>query len=103
MDQLIIYQNKGTTNGVVLLVPALDCGLTIQQIAAKDVPSGVPYIIINRTDLPTGSDAMFIEAWEADFSTPTGVGANHGIGSYYAVTGYNSDGTPILRQESVIQ
>jgi len=87
----------------VLLIPVPDCGLTIEQIAAKDVPSGIPYAVINKSDLPTGDDAMFIEAWEADFSTPTGVGADHGIGSYYAVIGYNPDGTPILRQEQVIQ
>jgi len=40
MNSRIIYQtDKG---GVAIIVPA-DCGLTIEEIAAKDVPAGKPY------------------------------------------------------------
>ena len=51
-----------------------ECGLTVETIAKKDVPPGVPYLIINESDLP--ADPAFLEAWEADFSSPHG----HGIG-----------------------
>ena len=36
MDQRIIYQND--EGGVAVIIPA-DCGLTIEQIADKDVPT----------------------------------------------------------------
>ena len=56
-------------------MPAADCGLTIEEIARKDVPAGVPYKIVNRTDLP--EDFEFFNAWEADFSSPDGFGIGH--------------------------
>jgi len=49
-----------------------ECGLTIEQIAAKDVPYGVPYLILEDGDLP--SDWSFSAAWEADFSSHHGIG-----------------------------
>jgi hypothetical protein len=60
MSQAIIYPNDN--GGVALVIPAPDCGLTIEQIAAKDVPAGKPYKIVNYSDLPT--DHTFFEAWE---------------------------------------
>ena len=38
--------------GVAVIVPC-DCGLTVEEIAAKDVPAGKEYKIINASDLPT--------------------------------------------------
>lgn len=38
--------------GVVVLIPALDCGLTVEQIAAKDVPAGVPFRIVEASVIP---------------------------------------------------
>ena len=59
MNSRIIYQtNEG---GVAIIVPA-DCGLTIEQIAAKDVPAGKPYQIVDVADIPT--DRTFRNAWE---------------------------------------
>jgi len=58
MDKRIIYP---TDNGVAIIVPA-DCGLTIEQIAAKDVPAGKPYKIVDVADIPT--DRTFRNAWE---------------------------------------
>ena len=58
MNQRIIYP---TDNGVAIIVPA-DCGLTIEEIAAKDVPAGKPYKIVNVSDIPT--DRTFRNAWE---------------------------------------
>ena len=64
MNNRIIYQNFD--GGVAVIIPA-DCGLTIEQIAAKDVPSGTPYLIIDASLIPT--DRSQREAWTADFST----------------------------------
>ena len=44
------------------MYPALDCGLSIEQIADKDVPAGAPYKIIDASDIPT--DCTFRNAWE---------------------------------------
>jgi hypothetical protein len=59
MNQLIIYPNN--EGGVSIIVP-VDNNLTIQEIAAKDVPQGKPYKIVNVTDIPT--DRTFRNAWE---------------------------------------
>jgi hypothetical protein len=60
MSQFIIYPNDD--GGVAVIIPAPDCGLTIQEIAAKDVPNGKPFKIIDRSDLP--EDQTFRNAWE---------------------------------------
>ena len=60
MNQRIIYPND--EGGVSILIPAPECGLTIEQIAAKDVPQGKPYKIVDVTDIPT--DRTFRNAWE---------------------------------------
>lgn len=59
MNQRIIFQND--EGGVSVIVPA-DCGLTIEEIAAKDVPAGKPYKIVDVSDIP--SDRTFRNAWE---------------------------------------
>jgi hypothetical protein len=48
--------------GVAIIIPAPDCGLTIEQIAAKDVPTGVPFKIVEADSIP--SDRTFRNAWE---------------------------------------
>jgi hypothetical protein len=48
--------------GVAIIVPAEDCGLTIEEIAAKDVPFGKPYKIVDVNDIP--QDRTFRNAWE---------------------------------------
>jgi hypothetical protein len=60
MTQLIIYPNDN--GGVCILTPAPECGLTIEEIAAKDVPAGKPYKIVDVADIPT--DRTFRNAWE---------------------------------------
>jgi len=60
MTQLIIYPTDD--GGVVILTPAPECGLTIEEIAAKDVPAGKPYKIVDGIDIPT--DRTFRNAWE---------------------------------------
>lgn len=56
----IIYPTP--EGGVAIIIPAPDCGLTIEQIAAKDVPAGVAFRIIDAADIPT--DRTFRNAWE---------------------------------------
>lgn len=70
MTQRIIYPNG--SGGIAVIIPASECGLTIEQIAMKDVPTGTPYKIIDAEDIP--SDRTFRSAWEADFTTYNGVG-----------------------------
>ncbi len=60
MNQRIIYPNDD--GGVSVIVPAAECGLTIEEIAAKDVPAGKPYKIVDASDIPT--DRTFRNAWE---------------------------------------
>ena len=58
MNQRIIYPTD--EGGVAVIVPA-ECGLTIEEIAAKDVPQGKPFQIIDAADQP--SDRLFRNAW----------------------------------------
>jgi hypothetical protein len=55
----IIYPND--QGGVSIIIPAPECKLTIEEIAAKDVPAGKPYQIVNVEDIP--SDRTFRDAW----------------------------------------
>ena len=56
----IIYPTP--EGGVAIIIPAPDCGLTVEEIAAKDVPAGVPFRIVEATDIP--DDRTFRNAWE---------------------------------------
>ena len=70
-NKRIIYQNDN--GGVAVLIPA-DCGLTIEQIAAKDVPTGKAYKIVDAADIPT--DREWRDSWTVDEADLTdGVGA----------------------------
>jgi hypothetical protein len=60
MKLRIIYPTDD--GGVAIIVPAAECGLTIEQIAAKDVPAGKAYKIVDVADIPT--DRTFRNAWE---------------------------------------
>jgi hypothetical protein len=71
MNQRIIYQNE--SGGVAIIIPC-DCGLTIQEIAAKDVPTGSPYKIVDASEIPT--DRQWRNEWTVDEADLTdGVGA----------------------------
>lgn len=59
MNQRIIYPTD--EGGIAIVIPA-DCGLTIDEIAAKDVPSGKPFKIVDTSEIPT--DRTFRAAWE---------------------------------------
>ena len=59
MNQRIIYPLDN--GGVAVVIPAPECGLTIEEIAAKDIPAGKPYKIVDVTDIP--EDRTFRGAW----------------------------------------
>jgi hypothetical protein len=59
MNSRIIY--PADDGGVAVIIPAAECGLTIEQIAAKDVPAGKTYQIVDVADIPT--DRTFRGAW----------------------------------------
>lgn len=60
MNSRIIYPNDD--GGVSIIVPAAECGLSIEEIAEKDVPAGKPFKIVDVADIPT--DRTFRNAWE---------------------------------------
>ena len=60
MTKRIIYPND--EGGVSIIVPVPDCGLTIEEIAAKDVPEGKPFKIVDVSEIP--EDRTFRAAWE---------------------------------------
>ena len=67
----IIYQ---TTDGIAVITPAPNCSLTDAQTAAKDVPTGSAYKIVEDSYVP--SDRLFRNAWQIDEALLTdGVGA----------------------------
>ena len=58
-DKRIVYIQD---NGIVaIVIPSDDCGLTVEEIQAKDVPDEKTSYIINTTDVP--SDRSFRNAW----------------------------------------
>jgi hypothetical protein len=57
MKRIIYPTDDG---GVAVIVPA-DCGLSIEEIAAKDVPAGKPFEIVDVSEVP--SDRTFRGAW----------------------------------------
>ena len=59
MNERIIYETE--EGGVAVIIPAPECDLTIEEIAAKDVPEGVSYHIVDVSEVP--SDRTFRGAW----------------------------------------
>jgi hypothetical protein len=72
----IIYQNE--SGGISVIIPTGE--LSIEGVAQKDVPAGVPYLLADVADIP--EDRTFRGAWEADFSNPDGYGI--GADAYFA-------------------
>ena len=70
----IIYKNLD--NSVSIIVPTDEAlqSITIEQIARKDVPTGLKYKIVDVSEIP--SDREFRNAWTIDEAELTdGVGA----------------------------
>jgi hypothetical protein len=62
MNKRIIYPNN--EGGVDIIAPSPEYleTHTIEELAAKDVPEGKPYKIVDVADIPT--DRTFRNAWE---------------------------------------
>ena len=73
----IIY--KKTDNSISILTPSLRClqKHTLESVALKDVPEGLPFWIVDDTEIPT--DRTFRNAWEL----PEGYRMPDGYGSTY--------------------
>ena len=56
----IIYPND--TGGVAVVIPSPNWTGTMEELAAKDVPAGKPYKIVEDSEIP--SDRTFRNAWE---------------------------------------
>jgi len=72
----ILYPNHD--GGVVVLHPTGE--LPIEDVCQKDVPAGMPYLLLEDDSLI--ADRTFRNAWEADFSNPDGYGI--GADAYFA-------------------
>jgi hypothetical protein len=76
MNQVIIYKQD---NGVLAVVRPTEEALAkygIEAIAAKDVPAGKPYKIVDASEIPT--DRSQRNAWTVDDAELTdGVGAEY--------------------------
>ena len=57
-DKNIVYT---VADCLVVVMPADNCGLTVEEIQAKDVPDGVTSYIVDHSSLPT--DTNFQNAW----------------------------------------
>ena len=64
--KVIIYQQ--TDNSIVVMAPS--GVLSTEATTKKDVPTGVPYLIFDASELPDAPQ----ETWEVDFSNPDGYG-----------------------------
>ena len=62
-SKAIIYQRQD--GGTSVLHVSAETELTIEDIAKKDVPFGMHYIIVAQTELP---EQKYIDAIEVDFS-----------------------------------
>ena len=60
--KVILFTNE---SGVSVMSPNPECGLTVEQIALKDVPEGIPFLIVDADAIPE----------TPDFSQPAGFGA----------------------------
>ena len=60
-EKRVVFQNG--RGGVCVLIP-MDCGLSIEEIAAKDVPPGKPYKIVDASEIPEDRTAR--ENWFVD-------------------------------------
>ena len=58
-DSRFIYDND--EGGITIVVPSDNCGLTLDEIKAKDCPSGKTVYTVDKSAVPT--DRSFRDAW----------------------------------------
>jgi len=64
MNTRIIYK---TDSGIAVIVPTGE--LSVEETAKKDVPTGLPYKIVDVSEIPASRD--FRNAWDIDESELT--------------------------------
>ena len=62
MNQRIIYPNDDGGVAIIIPTPEYLQEHTIEELAAKDVPAGKPYKIVDVSEIP--EDRTFRNAWE---------------------------------------
>jgi hypothetical protein len=68
MNERILYK---TSDGIAVIIPTGE--LSAEETAKKDVPTGLPYKIVDVSEVP--SDRTFRNAWDIDEAELTdGVG-----------------------------
>lgn len=91
----IIY--KGSEGNLSIIHPTREAleFMTIEEIALKDVPTGLAFAIIEDSEIPT--DRTFRDAWTIDDSLLTdGIGADYGVGSENILIGCDELRNPIV-------
>lgn len=73
MPSAIIFPNE--QGGVAVCYPNIDSPIPVEEVARKDVPAGLPFLVVDVADIP--QDRTFRDAWTADFSQPAGYGIGH--------------------------
>ena len=73
----IIFQNLDGSIGIITPTQEVLTKYTYKQIAEKDVPAGLPYVIVDESVIP--DDRTFRDAWEVDesFGEPDGFGGEN--------------------------
>jgi hypothetical protein len=73
MDKRIIFKNTDNTIGIIAPSPDALQTMTVDEIARKDVPTGLSYKIVDVSEI--SSDRTFRNAWTIEDSELTdGVG-----------------------------
>lgn len=73
MNSIFIFPND--EGHLTFVYPAPNCGISIEELARKDVPAGKPYLIVPDELVP--KDHTFFEAFQADFTNPDGYGIGY--------------------------
>ena len=58
-DKRFVYERDD--GGITIVIPSDNCGLTLDEIKAKDCPNDRPVYTVDKSEIPT--DRSFRDAW----------------------------------------
>ena len=58
-DKRFVYERDD--GGITIVIPSDNCGLTLDEIKAKDCPNDRPVYTVDKSEIPT--DRSFRNAW----------------------------------------
>ena len=91
----IIYKNLDGSLAIIHPTSEVLQLMTIEEIALKDVPTGLAFAVVNDSEIP--ADRTFRDAWVIDSALLTdGIGADYGVGSVNLLIGYDELRNPIV-------